>query len=78
MTLVDDYTAGIIEAVQRGQGFGDAMRDLTLKHADHLRGRSQVGVLALGSCPRCGGNLIAGETVQKCAAGCEWTNARNA
>lgn len=51
----------------------EAMRDLSLAHADHLRAIGPVRVLAFDPCPRCSGRVIAGDTEAKCAAGCDWS-----
>lgn len=72
MRLVDEYTDDLVTAVGGGTDLGDAMRDLTLKHAERLRDLGPVAVLAFDLCPRCGGRVIAGDTEAICAAGCEW------
>lgn len=50
-----------------------AMRELSLRHAAHLRALGPVRVLALDPCPRCAGRVVAGEEVAWCRAGCGWS-----
>lgn len=50
----------------------DAMRDMTLRHADLLREHGPVRVLAFYPCPRCGGRVVAGDTTARCVSGCDW------
>lgn len=52
-----------------------AMVDVSLAHADRLRELGPVRVLTLDPCPRCGGRVLAGETVARCVA-CSYTIAR--
>lgn len=77
MTINTDHLQHIVDDYRPGDDLGDAMRRLTLAHAEHLRDLGPVGVLALDPCPRCGGRVIAGETVAKCAAGCDWSSTRH-
>lgn len=54
----------------------DAMVEVTRRHAERLTAMGPVRVLALDPCPRCGGNVIAGATRARCAAGCGWSYIR--
>jgi hypothetical protein len=51
----------------------NAMRDVSLRHAERLAEMGPVRVLALDPCPRCMGRVIASETEARCAAGCGWS-----
>lgn len=50
----------------------DAMREITLRHADHLRELGPIRVVALDPCPRCNGQVIASDTVARCTR-CDYT-----
>lgn len=73
---VDQYTHDFLMAIYEGATLADAMKELTLAHAEHLRELGDVRVLALDPCPRCTGRVIATDEIAKCAAGCGWTYRR--
>lgn len=74
--LIDDYTHDLLMAIyEDGADLGDAMRELALKHADHLTGATAAGTLRLDGCPRCNGRVITGDRIAVCAAGCGWRKA---
>lgn len=75
--LVDEYTHELLMAINGGASLEDAMRAVSLKHAEHLKELGSVRVLALDPCPRCGGQVIASEIEARCA-GCDWSHRRHA
>jgi len=74
--FVDDSTHDFLMAVHQGSDLADAMRQVTLRHADRLTAMGPVRVLALDPCPRCGGRVIAGDISARCLTGCGWTYVR--
>jgi hypothetical protein len=71
--LVDRYMDDLLADIRSPIA---AMRDFSLAHADHLQALGPIRVLAFDPCPRCGGRVIASETVATCAAGCDWSHPR--
>jgi hypothetical protein len=55
------------------QSLFQAMRDVSLRHAERLQELGPVRVLALDPCPRCMGRVLASESEARCAAGCGWS-----
>lgn len=54
-----------------GEMLAEAMRQLSLRHAELLLEMGPVRVLALDPCPRCLGRVIASETEARCTR-CDW------
>ncbi len=71
--LVDDATHDFLMAIYEGANIAEAMQRMALAHAERLGAMGKVSVLALDPCPGCGGNVLAGENIVKCAAGCGWS-----
>jgi hypothetical protein len=69
--LSERYTQILVEELRTGRNLDDALRDLTLAHAQHLRELGPVRVLALDPCPICMGQVIATEVEARCTS-CNW------
>ena len=77
MSLVDTYTDQLTADLNAGRSLAEALRDLTLAHAEHLLALGPVGVLALDPCPWCGGTVIASDEIARCASGCKWSSTQH-
>ena len=75
--FIDDETHDLLVAIRDGDQLADAMRDVTVRHADRLSELGEVRVLALDPCPNCTGGVIASDTEARCAAGCGWSYHRH-
>jgi hypothetical protein len=51
----------------------EAMRTVSLRHAERLRELGPVRVLALDPCPRCMGRVVASRVEARCVSGCGWS-----
>lgn len=71
--LADPGTDALLDAMHRGAPLEEALRDISLAHAEHLRSLGEVRVLALDPCPVCMGRVIASEEVARCVSGCGWS-----
>lgn len=78
--LSDHYCRILLAELRDGRDMAEALRDVTLAHAEHLRALGTVGVLALEPCPRCGGTVLASDEPDgeaRCASGCSWSYRRH-
>jgi len=60
------------EGADTREVLGEAFRAITARHAEYLESVGPIRAFALDPCPRCTGQVIASDTVAKCAAGCGW------
>lgn len=69
--LSERYCEILIAELRDGRDMAEALREVTLAHAEHLRELGPVRVLALDPCPICMGQVIADEQVARCSS-CGW------
>lgn len=68
--LSERYTRILIAELRDGRDMAQALRQITLEHANHLRQLGPIRVLALDPCPMCMGVVLA--DTEKAYCRCGW------